>query len=126
MDQLSSQVLGAAFEVQNTLGAGFLEKVYERALLRELDLREIPAKSQPSIEVRYKGHPIGHYQPDILAGNELLIELKCADHLAPEHTAQCLNYLKATNLRICLLINFQKPRLEWKRLINAHFLPECI
>lgn len=124
MDPLTDQILNAVFEVQNTIGAGFLEKVYERALMRELELRQIKALAQPIFEVHYKDRQIGQYQPDILVENELLVELKCVERFAPEHMAQCLNYLKATGLKTCLLVNFQRPRVEWKNLKNKAFLSE--
>ena len=122
-DSLTERVLGAVFEVSNTLGAGFLEKIYERALLRELNLRGIRASSQASVTVNYKGLCIGQYLTDILVEDVLLIELKCAERLAPEHTAQCLNYLKASGLTVCLLINFQKPKVEWKRIAHGFHPP---
>jgi len=114
---LTEKVLGAVFEVSNTLGAGFLEKVYERALLKELNMRGIQARAQASFAVTYKGHAVGEYFADILVEEVLVIELKCVDHLANEHLAQCLNYLRASGMRVCLLINFQKPKVEWKRII---------
>ncbi len=114
---LTETVLGAAFEVANTLGAGFLEKVYERALLRELCMRGLRAVAQPSFAVMYKGQCVGQFYADILVEDILVLELKCADRLAPEHTAQCLNYLRASGKKLCLLINFQRSTLEWKRLI---------
>lgn len=116
---LTEQVLNAIFEVSNTLGAGFLEKVYERALLIELRLRGLKATIQASLPVHYKSQYIGDYFADILVEDKLVIELKCADHLAPEHTAQCLNYLRASGLTLCLLVNFQKPKVEWKRIIKT-------
>jgi GxxExxY protein len=109
--------LGAVFEVANTLGAGFLEKVYERALLTELSLRGIPAVSQASSSVVYKNHCVGDYFADILVQDALVIELKCVDRLTNEHMAQCLNYLRASGMKLCLLINFQKPTVEWKRVV---------
>ena len=121
---LTEQVLGAIFEVSNTLGSGFLEKVYERALLRELGLRGIRATSQASIAVTYKGHPVGEYFADILVEDMLVVELKCVEHLANEHTAQCLNYLRASGRTLCLLVNFQKPKVEWKRIVHGFQLPE--
>ncbi len=117
---LTESVLGAVFEVSNTLGAGFLEKVYERALLRELALRGISAIAQASFAVIYKGQSVGEYFADILVENELVIELKCVDRLANEHTAQCLNYLKASGRTVCLLVNFQKPKVEWKRVVLGY------
>jgi len=118
-DSLTENVLGAVFEVSNTLGAGFLEKVYERALLRELGLRGIRATAQNSFIVIYKGHNVGEYIVDILIEDVLMIELKCVERFANEHTAQCLNYLRASGLAVCLLINFQKPKVEWKRIVNG-------
>jgi GxxExxY protein len=100
-----------------TLGAGFLEKVYERALLIELAARGIQATAQTSLAVTYKERTIGEYFADILVEDVLVIELKCVDHLANEDMAQCLNYLRASHRSLCLLINFQKPKVEWKRII---------
>jgi GxxExxY protein len=116
-DSLTEQVLNAVFEVSNTLGAGFLEKVYERALLKELGLRGIRATAQNSFIVTYKGQNVGEYIVDILVEDVLLVELKCVERFANEHTAQCLNYLRASGLTVCLLINFQKPKVEWKRIV---------
>src|ERR1700678_3614554 len=107
---LTEKVLAAVFEVSNTLGAGFLEKVYERALLKELNVRGISAKAQASFPVMYKGYSVGDYFADILVADVLVIELKCVERLANEHLAQCLNYLRASGMSICLLINFQKPK----------------
>jgi GxxExxY protein len=116
-DSLTERVLAAVFEVSNVLGAGFLEKVYERALLRELALSEIPAVAQKSFRVTYKGCPIGEYFADILVDEVLVVELKCVDRLGSEHTAQCLNYLRASGRQVCLLVNFQRPKVEWKRIV---------
>jgi GxxExxY protein len=114
---LSEAVIGSAFEVANVLGAGFLEKVYERALLRELALRGVSARSQISFPVCYKGQCVGEYVADLVIGEQLIVELKCVDRLGNEHLAQCINYLKASRLRVALLINFQKPKVEWKRVL---------
>ena len=116
-DSLSEKVLGAVFEVSNTLGAGFLEKVYQRALLRELTLRGIQATAEASLAVIYKGHSVGEYFADLLVENALVVELKGVERLTPEHTAQCLNYLRACGRTVCLLVNFQKPKVEWKRIV---------
>jgi GxxExxY protein len=117
-DSLTERVIGAAFEVSNVLVAGFLEKVYERALLLELRLRGLQAEAQVCLPVSYKGQLAGEYIVDILVERDLLVELKCADALASEHVAQCINYLKASGKKVALLMNFQKPRLEFKRLVN--------
>jgi len=110
INKLSEEVIGAAFAVSNQLGIGFLEKVYENALMSELRRRNIPAVAQQKIVVRYKGEVVGDYQADIVVADQLIVELKCVDTLAPEHTAQCLNYLRATGLHLALLLNFQKSK----------------
>lgn len=117
LNELTERALGAIFEVSNTLGAGFLEKVYQRALLAELRLRGLRVSSEVSFSVAYKGQSVGEYFADILVENVLVIELKCVDRLANEHTAQCINYLRASGLGLCLLVNFQKPKVEWKRVV---------
>ena len=122
-DSLTERVLGAVFEVANILGAGFLEKVYERALLKELGFRGIRATPQASFPVSYKGEYVGEYFADIVVEDALVVELKCVDRLAGEHTAQCLNYLRASGKSLCLLVNFQKPTVEWKRVV-WHFQPD--
>ncbi len=123
-DSLTESVLGAVFEVSNTLGAGFLEKVYERALPRELSIRGIRATTQALFPVCYKDHCVGEYFADILVEDVLVIELKCVERLASEHTAQCINYLRASGRTLCLLVNFQKPKVEWKRIVFGFQLAE--
>jgi GxxExxY protein len=123
-DSLTELVLGAVFEVSNTLGAGFLEKVYERAVLRELGLRDIRATAQASFTVAYKGHYAGEYFADILVEDVLVLELKCVERLTNEHLAQCLNYLRASGLTLCLLVNFHRPKVEWKRLVHGRVASE--
>jgi GxxExxY protein len=117
-DSLTESVLSAVFEVSNTLGAGFLEKVYRGALLRELRLRGLKATTQASFNVTYKGQSVMEYFADILVEDALVIEVKCVERLGNEHMAQCLNYLRASGLTLCLLVNFQKPRVEWKRIVH--------
>ena len=123
-DSLTERVLGAVFEVSNTLGAGFLEKVYQRALLKELGLRGIRATAQASFTVTYKGHSVGEFFADILVEDLLVIELKCVERLANEHTAQCLDYLRASGRTLCLQVNFQKPKVEWKRVVHGFEIPD--
>ena len=118
LDSLTERVLGAVFEVTNTLGAGFLEKVYQRALLRELVLRGIRATAEASFSVTYKGQSVGDYFADLLVEDVLVVELKCVERLCSEHSAQCLNYLRASGRTVCLLVNFQKPTVEWKRIVH--------
>jgi GxxExxY protein len=120
LDGLVEMVVGAAYEVSNVLGAGFLEKVYERALARELVLRGLSVQPQASYSVFYKDPRVGEYVADLLVGGRILVELKCVDQFANEHVAQCINYLKASGLRLALLVNFQKPKVEWKRIIFGY------
>jgi len=119
-DSLTERVIAAILEVSNILGAGFLEKVYERALLRELHLRGIRATAQASFAVSYKGQDMGEYYCDILVEDVLVVALKCAERLANEHMAQCLNYLRASGRSVCLLVNFQRPKAEWRRIVSGY------
>ena len=116
-DLLSHAVLGAAFEVSNILGHGFLEIVYRRALVAELARRDIPAREEVPFPVFYKGHEVGRYFADIMVEDRMIIELKCTETLSPAHVAQTLNYLKAGRIPIALLINFGKPRIQYQRII---------
>ena len=111
------EVIGAAYEVSNVLGAGSLEKVYERALMGELRSRGLKVESQVSFPVNYKGSMVGEYFADIIVEDEIVVELKCVESFVNEHLAQCLNYLKASGRHIALLINFQHPKVEWKRIV---------
>src|SRR5438874_1210084 len=117
IDALTEKVIGAAFEVSNTLGCGFLEKVYRRAMVRELGFRSVRATMEASLSVMYKGYSVGDYFADLIVEETLVVDLKCAERLASEHMAQCINYLRASGLPVCLLINFQRPRLEIKRIV---------
>src|ERR1039457_6921400 len=107
-DSLTERAIGAILEVSNSLGAGFLEKAYARAWLRELGLRGIRATAQAASTVSYKGQPIGTYYSDILVEDVLVVELKCVERLANEHTAQSLNYLRASGRTVCLLVDCQE------------------
>jgi GxxExxY protein len=117
LNSLVHVVVGAAYEVSNTLGAGFLEKVYERALLSELNLRGIPVKTQVIYPVSYKDQYVRDYIADLIVDSRLLVEIKCVEQFAERHRAQCINYLRASNLHLALLINFQHPRIKWQRIV---------
>ena len=116
-EDLSYRVRGCVYEVYRELGAGFLEKIYESALLIELRAAGLNAEAQRPIRVRYKGRAIGDFAADIVVENKILLELKAVSILRPEHEAQILHYLKATGLKLGLLINFTAPRAEIKRII---------
>ena len=114
---LNYKIVGAAFEVYKTLGYGFLEKVYEKALLIELKLKGISTESQYPIDVFYKDENVGDYRADILVENKIIVEIKAEKKYNPSHEAQLLNYLKATGMRVGILINFGEKKCEHKRLI---------
>ena len=112
VDELAHQVIGAAIEVHRTLGPGFLESVYEEALCAELELQGIPYQRQQPVAIDYKGCPVGEGRLDLLVGDNLIMELKAVDTLAPIHTAQVLSYLKMTGYPLALSINFNVPALK--------------
>jgi GxxExxY protein len=116
INEITEKIIGCAFVVSNSLGCGFLEKVYENALLLELKSAGLKAVQQKPIDVHYRGNLVGEYVADLLMENKGLVELKTVQGFDEAHFAQCLNYLKATGLEICLLFNFGKPEFQIKRL----------
>jgi GxxExxY protein len=114
------KIVGACLEVYNELGSGFLESVYQEALAREFAAREIPFVEQWGIDVYYKGDKLNKkFFADFICFNEIIIEIKAMEGLVPEHEAQLLNYLKATQKPLGLLINFGAPSLQYKRFANT-------
>jgi GxxExxY protein len=118
LNQVTEQIIGSAFTVSNELGSGFLEKVYENALAHELRKAGARVRQQYPIQVHYDGIVVGDYVADLLVNDCVLVELKAMQALGNVEMAQCLNYLKATGLRICLLLNFGRPRVEVKRIVH--------
>jgi GxxExxY protein len=118
LNELSGAIIGCAFTVLNALGAGFLEKVYENALAHELRKAGRAVALQRGMIVTYDDKVVGKYFVDLLVEEILLVELKTVKTLGEAHQAQRVNYLKATGLPLCLLLNFGKPRLEIKRIAN--------
>jgi len=116
-ERTSYLIRGCVFEVYKQLGCGFLEKVYERALLRELFLHGLHAKTQVPFEVHYKGVVVGEYFADMVVEDSVILELKAQQQLPRECESQLLNYLKASGLRLGFLINFAFPRARIKRVI---------
>jgi GxxExxY protein len=115
--ELAFEVVGAAMEVHNMLGPGFLEAVYQAALERELSLRGIPYEAQKHIQVPYKGMRIADYHLDLVVDSKIDVELKAVSQLAPVHDSQVLSYLKASGLRLGLLFNFGETSLRFKRIV---------
>ncbi len=118
INRITEVIIGCAYTVGNTLGCGFLEKVYENAFAHELRKAGLLVQPQHAIMVHYDGIVVGEYVADLVVAERVLVELKAVKNLDEIHQAQCLNYLKATGLKVCLLLNFAKPRLEIKRIIR--------
>ena len=117
--ELTEKIIKIFYRVYNRLGYGFLEKVYENAMMIEFRKEGIPAVSQFAIRVFYEDETIGEYYADILVDNKVIVEIKAARRLAKENEAQLLNYLKATNIEVGLLLNFgPKPELKRKAFDN--------
>ena len=115
--EITEQIIGAAFEVHGVLGYGFLEKVYENALLAELCKRGVKAETQKAIKVKYKDVIVGDYVADVVVDNKVIVELKSEGEYNNMHEAQLLNYLKATGIKVGLLINFGRKKCEFRRLV---------
>lgn len=116
-------IISAFYEVYNTLGYGFIENVYQNALFKELSRRGIPCVAHPKINVYYKGDVVGFYEADIVAYNAIILELKAVSALCENHELQLVNYLKATNIEVGLLLNFG-PKPEVRRRVFSLYYRE--
>ena len=115
----SYKIIGACIEVHNDLGPGFLESVYQEALHVELTNQKIPFKREVPLPIKYKGALLSKaYIADFILFNKIILEMKALDALSGVHESQVLNYLKATGFRLGILVNFGKPKLQYKRLVN--------
>jgi GxxExxY protein len=117
LNELSRAIIGSAQVVSTRLGAGFLEKVYENALCRDLQRRRIAVAQQHPIHVHFDGVVVGDYIADLLVEDSVIVEVKAIDALNRVHRQQCLNYLRGTNLRLGLVLNFGRPHLEIARVV---------
>ena len=115
---ITYRVIGLAMEVHNKLGAGFLEKVYENALMVALRREDIRAEQQVPIKIHFENVVVGDYVADILIEDKLILELKAVEMITSIHRAQVINYLKATGLRLALILNFGNPKLQHERLVR--------
>jgi len=106
--ETTEKIIKAFYNVYNTLGFGFLEKVYENAMMIELELLHLNCEKQKQLDVYYKNKKVGEYFADIIVNQKVIIELKAAESIIPEHQAQLLNYLKSTQIEVGLLLNFGK------------------
>jgi len=116
--ELTSTILSACFEVSNELGCGFLESVYEKALVLVLREKGLRVESQVPLQVKFRGCIVGEFYPDIVVEDNVLLELKAVKKIAPEHIAQVLNYLKATEKPVGMLVNFGNAKVEYRRFNN--------
>ena len=117
LDQITEKIIGCVHQVSNTLGPGFLEKVYENALAVELGLAGLRVTQQQRIEVHYREILVGDFVADLLVEECVIVEIKAVKAFENIHTAQCVNYLKATSLQVCLLVNFGAPKATVKRIV---------
>lgn len=115
--ELSYKIIDFILQVHNTLGCGFLEKVYENASVIKLNKNEIKAIQPAPIKVCFEGEVVGEYFADILVDGKIILELKCVDGISNIHRAQTINYLRATKLKLGIIINFAKPKLEYERIV---------
>ncbi len=117
---LTRSIIGCAFDVINELGHGFLESVYENALILALEDTGLTVESQKAIDVSFRGRTVGNFYADLMVEDKVIVELKAVSTLTPEHNAQVINYLNATGIRVGLLINFGNQRLQYKRLTPSN------
>jgi len=115
--ELTQDIIGAAFDVHNALGCGLLEKVYENALAWELTLRKHAVSAQKEFTVTYKDREVGVYYADLVVDDSVVVEVKSVSALEDVHRAQLLNYLRISGIRVGLLLNFAKPKLRFERLV---------
>jgi len=111
------EIVGTAIEVLNEIGHGFHEKPYENALVVEFGIRGIPFRQQPSFDIMYKGRKIGEYIPDLIVFDSIAVDTKVIETITDRERGQILNYLKVSGLRVGVILNFAKARLEWERLV---------
>jgi len=118
LNEVTEKIIGFSYKVANALGPGFAEKVYENALAHELAKASFSVKQQENILVRYDGIIVGDFYPDLIVDGRIIVEVKAVSELSKSHFSQCLNYLKAADLMVGLLINFGKPSVQVKRIAH--------
>jgi GxxExxY protein len=113
---ITEKILEAAFEVSKEIGSGFLESVYKNAMVIALRAKGLKVEIEKPISVMFREQSVGQFYADLFVDGKVIVELKAVSALAPEHSAQIINYLKATGIEVGLLINFGRPKIEYKRL----------
>jgi GxxExxY protein len=116
-EDITQKILSICFEVSNELGAGFLESIYKKSMLIALHQHGLKTQSEAPIKVWFRGSMVGLFYVDITVEDLVVVEVKAFKALLPEHDAQLLNYLKASNFKVGLIVNFGKSKIEWRRLI---------
>lgn len=111
------EIVGCAMEVLNTLGHGLLERPYENALVVEFGLRGVPFQQQPRYDVLYKGVHVGEYVPDLIVRAQIVVDAKVVEQITNHELGQVMNYLRITGLKVGLILNFRRSRLEWRRVV---------
>ena len=111
------EIVGCAIEVLNTLGHGLVEKPYENALAIEFSLRNVPFRQQPSLNILYKEHQVGLFIPDLIAFDTVVVDTKVIDRITDHERGLMLNYLRITALRVGVILNFKRAKLEWGRIV---------
>ncbi len=116
-EEETRKIIGCAMEVLNALGHGLLEKPYENALVVEFGLKGIPCRQQPRFDVVYKGVKVGEYVPDLIVFGKVVVDTKVIEKVTDLEIGQIMNYLKITRLKVGLILNFKRPKLDWKRIV---------
>ncbi len=120
LDKLTERIIGLAIKVHKTLGPGFVEKIYEKAMAYEFKQNKIGFREQAEIRVKYEKIELGHQRIDFLVEDEIIVELKCVSEISEIHEAQILSYLKTANRRVGLILNFARKKLDIKRMVNKY------
>jgi GxxExxY protein len=116
-EAVTREIIGAGMEVHRTLGPGYLESIYQRAMIRELGGRGLPIRTEMAVDILYKGESVGRHRMDLIVAGEVVVELKCVSKLGEIHRAQTISYLKATGIPVGLVLNFAGTRLTWQRIV---------
>ena len=118
-EEVTREIIGAAMEVHRTLGPGFVESIYRNALTHELRSRGLTVETELEVRIAYKSLTVGRHRLDLLVQNSVIVELKAASSIVEPHIAQAFSYMKATGMKVSLVVNFGTTSLTWKRLVKS-------
>jgi GxxExxY protein len=116
-EELSGKIIGSAIEVHKTLGSGFIESVYHNAMKLELTDRDIPFETEKHVRIFYKNNQVGEHRVDLVFNNEIVVELKAVSDISDSHEKQIISYLKATGIKVGLILNFSNAKVDIKRIV---------